>query len=593
MNDFVYYLNSTNNAGSDTTGSLAEAQVKSEYYDKIKIDRKLGFYITEGLEKQRYEAFILTGHAGDGKTSILVQVLKNRKLLAPLQGLDKEKEYEDFYYVKDMSEIPQDQQATVLKKALHAPSNSKSSLLISNTGPLLKGFIELAKEVREAKGEAFFDEDRINLQSKLLNQLDKNEDTNIEVEGFRFILINIARMDNVLFATHILSNILEEGLWGPCQECSFADRCPIYKNRCYVSSNFTRVSAFIENYYRYLYENDKRMTIRQMVGQLSYALTGNLSCENIQDKHLKMPFFDYNFANLFFGYIGTRTPTDATQIRGIRQIQGLGLDKIALDVDYKLFVQHNYSSFSSDIQEILRRLQQTYKWHYRQVEDDGQPSNGVQRREALLRCAIRRFYLMYSTYENESEIDAVLNQVFGSNYMDYKHLISKEQSKVTKRKTKGLIFQALCVKNTGFMPTSQTNELPLTLRREDEIFQNVMLVLGSINKESLKVEQLRVRNRFEDIEEKYHLVLKIDQIYFPITLPLFTYFDSLINGAIATNDNPALSHGIATLDALLLDSYGDDTPDCKEDCEIKVIVNTTGGQKTYRFGFINNQLGID
>jgi len=141
--------------------------------------------------------------------------------------------------------------------------------------------------------------------------------------------------------------------------------------------------------------------------------------------------------------------------------------------------------------------------------------------------------------------------------------------------------------------TSQTNELPLTLRREDEIFQNVMLVLGSINKESLKVEQLRVRNRFEDIEEKYHLVLKIDQIYFPITLPLFTYFDSLINGAIATNDNPALSHGIATLDALLLDSYGDDTPDCKEDCEIKVIVNTTGGQKTYRFGFINNQLGID
>ena len=39
MNDFVNYLNSTNNVGGDSTGSLAEKQVKSRYYDFIKVDR--------------------------------------------------------------------------------------------------------------------------------------------------------------------------------------------------------------------------------------------------------------------------------------------------------------------------------------------------------------------------------------------------------------------------------------------------------------------------------------------------------------------------------------------------------------------------
>ena len=42
MNDFINYLNSTNNVGGNSTGSLAETQVKSSYYDSVKVDRKLG-----------------------------------------------------------------------------------------------------------------------------------------------------------------------------------------------------------------------------------------------------------------------------------------------------------------------------------------------------------------------------------------------------------------------------------------------------------------------------------------------------------------------------------------------------------------------
>ena len=65
------YLNSTNNLGGDSTGSLAETQVKSPYYNAVKIDRKIGLRISQEINQGVYKTYILTGHAGDGKTSVM------------------------------------------------------------------------------------------------------------------------------------------------------------------------------------------------------------------------------------------------------------------------------------------------------------------------------------------------------------------------------------------------------------------------------------------------------------------------------------------------------------------------------------------
>ena len=133
MNEFVAYLNSVNNVGGNSTGSLAETQVKSKYFDMVKVDRRLGDYIANSVLSKNYTAFILTGHAGDGKTSILVQVLKKLGYLKENDGLEEAEEYSDFYYVKDMSEIAEERQVSTLVKALSAPQLGRSSLLISNT----------------------------------------------------------------------------------------------------------------------------------------------------------------------------------------------------------------------------------------------------------------------------------------------------------------------------------------------------------------------------------------------------------------------------------------------------------------------------
>ncbi len=591
MNDFISYLNSTNNVGGNSTGSLAESQVKSPYFKKIKVDRKLGSYISESVKNGKHQAFILTGHAGDGKTSILVQVLEELGYINPGEGLASEKEYSDFYYVKDMSEVSEVYQEEVLKKALDAPIKGKTSLLISNTGPLINAFISFVTTEVQQSGKQLSEDARIELQSTLLTQLDKNEDRVITIREHSFVLINIARVDNVCFATSILKRILDVELWTACDRCSSKERCPIKHNREIVNRQFDRVSLFIESYYRYLYENDKRMTIRQMVGQLGYALTGNLSCAEIEAKYLKEPFFNYNFANLFFGYHGLNKKKDAAQIKGVEQIQLLELDQIALDVDYSLFVNQNYSAFYQDIQELLIKLRTKYRKHYQINDEEALETVKENETENRLRRAVRRFYLMYSLEYDDYTTEALLNQVFGANFSDYTKLIYKRQPKHVLRKLQSMIFQALYMKNTGAHPDSQ-NELPLTLRREDDVFQNVMLVLGEVNKSDLDVVQVPVASRFEDTPDKQEIYLRLYNDNFRLTLPMISYFQNLIDGAIASNNNPALTHGIATLDALLLEKFGDETPLTEDDCELRVIINTTSGQAFETFSFSNGQLDV-
>lgn len=590
MNDFVNYLNSTNNVGGNSTGSLAETQVKSSYYDFVKVDRNLGAYIMDCVKSRNHKAFILTGHAGDGKTSVLIQVLKSLGRLQQGEGLCVEKEYDDFLYYKDMSEIAAEMQVEALKAAVTAPERGKSSLLISNTGPLLKAFEALIRAKKESCGEPFSDIDRMELQSRLLTQLDMNGDESLQIEGYEFILVNIARVDNVPFAVRMLKKILTPQLWAPCAACPCAECCPIKNNCDLVAVQFDRVAHFIENYYRFLYENDKRMTIRQMVGQISYALTGNLTCSYIESRHLKEPFFLYNFANLFFGYNGLKKAKDATQMKGIEQIQTLELDRIALDVDYSLFVSNDYSCFMPKIQKELTALTQRYRKHYQITDEEQLLDEKKQEEELGLRRAVRRFYLLFSLCESEAEADHVMDQIFGASFTEYRKLISSKQSNAMLGNMRGIVFDALYIKNTGYLP--EGNNLPLTLRREDDVFQNIMIVLGEVGKNALKVVQERTTNQFEDVENKFDLYLKLSNKKFRLTLPMITYFNNLIDGAISSNHNPALTHGIAQLDALLLEQFGEETPETEEDCELTVLINTAKGQRVEHFSFDNKKLRI-
>ena len=95
MNPFVDYLNSMNNASSDTIAALAESQVNSPFFRKIQIERNLGRYLSDRIRSGEHLSVVLTGHAGDGKTSILVQILQDLGFLDENSLLEPEKEYDN------------------------------------------------------------------------------------------------------------------------------------------------------------------------------------------------------------------------------------------------------------------------------------------------------------------------------------------------------------------------------------------------------------------------------------------------------------------------------------------------------------------
>lgn len=76
-NGFVDYLNTLHNEQANNENALAEAQQNNPYFKKVKVERPEAQYITNRIETGENACLmILTGHAGDGKTTLLFQVLE-------------------------------------------------------------------------------------------------------------------------------------------------------------------------------------------------------------------------------------------------------------------------------------------------------------------------------------------------------------------------------------------------------------------------------------------------------------------------------------------------------------------------------------
>ena len=75
-NGFVDYLNTLHNEQANNENALAEAQQNNPYFKKVKVEREAQ-YIANRIETGENACLmILTGHAGDGKTTLLFQVLE-------------------------------------------------------------------------------------------------------------------------------------------------------------------------------------------------------------------------------------------------------------------------------------------------------------------------------------------------------------------------------------------------------------------------------------------------------------------------------------------------------------------------------------
>lgn len=550
-NSFVDYLNSLHNYNAQNENAYGERNVENPYFDDVMVKIGLCDYIHNSLVTEEPHIIVLTGHAGDGKTSIMYQVLKDLDI-----SFNTNERISNFTLhngrecqcIKDFSELSDDEKLDTLRSVIKMPQEGKFVFMVANTGPLINTFGEL------------FDssEDKEKAKIQLIDAMDCNDGEIKDIYGIKICVINVATVDNTYFANEFLDNIIQPKLWNECLSCPKKDYCHIYRNINLISDNKKEVFDFIDKHFIWITEYGKRLTIRSMTEQLAYMLTGGFSCEEIK------PFEEYKylFSNLFFGYVGTRLNEKALNILAIDVANKCEYDNKRLRIDEKLIVGREYAAlFNNVVIDIIKNAE---------VKN---VNAGVKGWTNFLR---RTFFFM-NIITDEKIIEQISEDVFSKQFGRFLKLRS---GKIKPGKIDAnLIADALSMIYVG-APNSE-NEIPLTLSRESGIAQNVQLITGTISSRYMKVVPVKTNDAlFNKNRDRYILHLEVNKTELDsvISLPMLDYFEELKNGVIATNIDPQLSHGVESLKAQISSELNDDYSE-----EIEMIILKNDGNKSVRF----------
>lgn len=573
-NEFVDYLNTMNSLDASSTGALAEAQVQTQFFQEINVRRKVSDVLLKFIRESEPTTVFLTGHAGDGKTSLLAQLLYDLGCMRLGERLEQSKYIdsasgERLLYVKDMSELSKDDQERYCREAFQASRLGRFAVVVTNTGPLINTLKRLAEDTG------------VEIESQLLSCLDSSVSEPVMLMGSPIRTINVARLPNFWLASAILERMVDLRLWSPCQSCDARDRCPVITNVHTVSGHLSRIKLVLDAHYRYLEEYDRRMTARQIAAHLSYSLTGGLRCEDVQQLD-EAGLFDYHFANLFFGHRGLKQDPNARQMRSIAELQSLTLDQRAIRVDprhrpdteaeqpdFGMFVEASYPDLDKETNAIVAKA----RGRHLLSGDD------LQGRRRRFWWSVRRFHILFST--SDHELPDVLDQLYSPVYSLYHRATTSDLDASTRISIQTLVFEALYNLYVG-MPPQHAGPLHLTVRRSGTITQYVQLIEGSLERSQLEIAHDSARSSsIDDANGTRDLLLVIGgdrALSFPLTLPILDYFWRLSKGMVSTTLSPALSQGVDRLKSLLRAAA--QSRSWSTSNEIRLLVLTTHGPKT-------------
>ena len=546
---YISYLNSLHNYNAQNPNAYGEKNVGNEFFEQVAVKVGLCSYIEMQLLNEAPHVLILTGHAGDGKTSIMYQVLKD----FGVQFNTEEKISEislptgnKCRCIKDYSELSDEEKLCTLRDCLELPRRDEFVFMVSNTGPLINTF-----------GELFSEEERERAKIELIDSMDENSGGIKEIMGFKIGVINVASIDNTSFAVAFVKNLVKESLWSNCSDCPKNNYCHIYNNRNLIVTNQQRVLEFIKDHYIWLVEHGTRLTIRSMTEQLAYMITGGVECENVlpMDRD-KMLFF-----NLFFGYIGLKNNERANNILAIREAKQCEYDKKRMRADETLAIDSDYTvSFGDEMETVLVEAQ----------KKNGYISGWIE--------FLRRAYIFTNIETDKAKRSRDSEDIFSKQFERYLEL--RDGISSPSKSDTNLIIDALSMMYLGKVADGITGEIPITLNKSSGLTQNVQLVTGSIPTRKINlVQKITKDSVFDESHKRYELKLKVDreELDSVISLPMLDYFEELRNGVISTNIDPQLSHGVESLKAQLAKEFNDN-----DDETIEMIVLRNNNSVDYR-----------
>jgi hypothetical protein len=537
---FIAYLNSLHSLQASGANALAESQAVNPFFGDLYEPFALAAPLKELLRDQADHVVILSGHAGDGKSTVALDVYKALRGLDSLEPLTtplREREpialgTRAVTIVKDMSELSAEQRQDWLREAFTAGSGSW--LIVSNTGPLLNSLREYGKD----RGRPEAENDILALLDQPLNA-ERLEEHALAGFGKPLIILNLSRLDNTELGARLLGRLINHPGWQGCDGCPAQTYCPIGLNRRAVCDAGELAAQRLRWLYRRISAYEQRLTLRQIVAQLAFSLTGGMSCAQAKAAvelgsaggvaPATDALAEIVFSEGFFGYRAGRPWPDG---QGLRAVELAHRSHFGGPVSPELdrLMQSSPGDAWFELPACFHDLAETWR---------------KARKSPSKRAALRRLLLVFGRARpgREAETDRFIDTLLrspGLRLLDE----SRQQrrlalSPVDAGKLRDACLDVLREAFSGFTASQfdpRDHELYLTLRRPDRaVIQPTQLVVGSLS--------------FRDFNVDYDPVARLPVLAYrrgrngpavelPLSLPLLDYILRRADGELGTALDP-------------------------------------------------------
>ena len=533
INTFMSYINSLHSLDGDSDGALAEKQATEKYFCQLHVSHPLVDELYSILTTQsRHTNIILTGHAGDGKSTIALELYKKLKQLDPNIPLEKGlNQREDLNYsgipisiIKDLSEWDEAAQDRIWNDI---KSHKGRFVLVSNTGSLLS----LIKRNAE-NGESILCEEQV------LTAMDSPHKGVMEIDGVSFAVYNLALQDNIDLAIQLWKKMCHAPGWNDCNRCPAKATCPILKNVTLIQKYTTTVSERLGLLLRRISAYGNRMTMRQLSAHFSYMLCSGYNCSKIWElatAGIHVYPGDYFFFNHFFGDNAKEVDRRTTQLKAIQIVKAQNFEShLSAGMERYLWLRGQKGSITLNIPELNEYYDTILRSACTEITNQS-TWNGLA--NARARREIRRmFFFLYTPSEDEKAtfetfLNAFLNSEMLIQYEAWKknddlffakqRILQEELFRVLQEYFCGIRIP------DGSKPLRQ--ELYITLaRKQHNVRQSAQVVLGIV--EFSKNFILHLKNGVISLQGRGYY----QDINLELSLPFLDYIANRKNGGIGT-----------------------------------------------------------
>ena len=563
-NDYIAYLNSLHNINANGANALAESQALSQHFAELYQPFPLINTLYQALTDLQPRVILLTGHAGDGKSTIALDIFKRLHQIPsnqPLTNALDERENinlangHSVSIVKDMSELTARQRLDWLNQAYH---QSGSWLIVSNTGPLLNSLSEFSKRTNDT-----------DLESDILEVLDQpyqNGDLSAhQLTGLpkQTIILNMTRLDNVELGAKVLSRMINHSGWQQCHDCQIQAHCAIQQNR-QTLQNSPQVEERVRWIYLRLTAYEQRLTLRQMIAHLAFSLTGGIGCQDAQ-KLGEQGLEKILFSESFFGFKAGEPWVDTDSLRAVVLLKRLIFGgPVAVNFERQLSSLKEPANMV--LPDAVQDVWQTWGRYAAQT-------SGVRWRFALRRL----FYLLgqESTDDSKLFLSSFLQSPRLQQVDVWQQKGSLDLNTSQRRTLRDHCLQVLLELYSGFSAGQFKDKqyLYLTLRRADRnVIQPTQLVIAKLDYDDFSLNY--------DVNLRCLLLVYRKQAQLALTLPLLDYIYERVNGNLGNDLAPIHLAQLEWFRAELLSKYAQKQP--SEEVTL-LRAGITGEVELYRY----------